>query len=30
LFEGVPPLNLEQLTARAASSVLHVSYRVLR
>ncbi|MET8091249.1 dihydrofolate reductase family protein [Micromonospora sp. NPDC005220] len=29
LFEGVPPLNLEQLTARAASSVLHVTYRVL-
>ncbi|MEV4121875.1 dihydrofolate reductase family protein [Micromonospora sp. NPDC049645] len=29
LFEGVPPLNLEQVTARAASSVLHVTYRVL-
>jgi dihydrofolate reductase len=29
LFDGVPPLNLEQLTARAATSVLHVTYRVL-
>ncbi|MBM0278991.1 dihydrofolate reductase family protein [Micromonospora tarensis] len=29
LFEGVPPLNLEQLTSRAASTVLHVTYRVL-
>ncbi|WP_220090565.1 dihydrofolate reductase family protein [Micromonospora noduli] len=29
LFEGVPPLNLEQMTARAASTVLHVTYRVL-
>jgi dihydrofolate reductase len=29
VFEGVPPLNLEQVTARAASTVLHVTYRVL-
>ncbi|MFI6233892.1 dihydrofolate reductase family protein [Micromonospora sp. NPDC050784] len=29
LFEGVPPLNLEHVTARAASTVLHVTYRVL-
>ncbi|MEH1167057.1 dihydrofolate reductase family protein [Micromonospora sp. CPCC 205539] len=29
LFEGVPPLKLEQVTSRAASSVLHVTYRVL-
>jgi dihydrofolate reductase len=29
VFEGVPPLKLEQVTARAASSVLHVTYRVL-
>lgn len=29
LFEGVPPLRLEQVTARAARSVLHVTYRVL-
>ncbi|PPS69844.1 MULTISPECIES: dihydrofolate reductase family protein [Streptomyces] len=28
LFEGVPPLELEQLTARAASRVTHVTYRV--
>ncbi|MFG1918665.1 dihydrofolate reductase family protein [Micromonospora sp. NPDC048898] len=28
MFEGVPPLNLEQVTARAASSVVHVTYRV--
>ncbi|MEU9228161.1 dihydrofolate reductase family protein [Streptomyces massasporeus] len=28
LFEGVPPLRLEQLTARAASRVTHVTYRV--
>ena len=27
--KGVPPLNLEQVTARAASTVLHVTYRVL-
>lgn len=30
LFEGVPPLKLEQVTARAASTVTHVTYRVLR
>nr|WP_211658971.1 dihydrofolate reductase family protein [Phytoactinopolyspora halophila] len=29
LFEGVPPLNLEQVDSRAASSVTHVTYRVL-
>jgi dihydrofolate reductase len=28
LFEGVPPLRLEQVHARAASSVTHVTYRV--
>jgi dihydrofolate reductase len=28
LFEGVPPLKLEQVKARAASSVTHVTYRV--
>ena len=30
LFEAVPPLRLEQVWARAASTVLHVTYRVLR
>jgi len=29
LFEGVPPLNLQQIESRAASSVTHVTYRVL-
>ncbi|MFE6337919.1 dihydrofolate reductase family protein [Streptomyces sp. NPDC057806] len=29
LFEGVPPLRLEQVTSRAASLVTHVTYRVL-
>jgi dihydrofolate reductase len=29
LFDGVPPLNLEQVDSRAASSVTHVTYRVL-
>ncbi|MEU8422989.1 dihydrofolate reductase family protein [Micromonospora sp. NPDC048835] len=29
LFDGVPSLKLEQVTARAASAVLHVTYRVL-
>jgi dihydrofolate reductase len=29
LFEGVPPLELEQVTARSASLVTHVTYRVL-
>ncbi|MFJ4280492.1 dihydrofolate reductase family protein [Streptomyces massasporeus] len=28
LFEGVPPLELEQLTSRAASRVMHLTYRV--
>ncbi|MFJ6550891.1 dihydrofolate reductase family protein [Streptomyces luteogriseus] len=28
LFEGVPPLELEQLRSRAASRVTHVTYRV--
>ncbi|MFD7247020.1 dihydrofolate reductase family protein [Streptomyces massasporeus] len=28
LFEDVPPLELEQLTSRAASRVTHVTYRV--
>jgi dihydrofolate reductase len=30
LFEGVPPLRLEQVRSRAASGVTHVSYRVRR
>jgi dihydrofolate reductase len=29
LFEGVPPLNLEQVRARASRTVTHVTYRVL-
>lgn len=29
LFDGVPPVNLEQVKSRAASSVTHVTYRVL-
>ncbi|NEA98784.1 dihydrofolate reductase family protein [Streptomyces sp. SID13726] len=29
LFEGVPPLKLEQLGARSAKLVTHVTYRVL-
>jgi dihydrofolate reductase len=29
LFEGVPPLKLEQVRSRAASLVTHVTYRVL-
>ena len=29
LFDGVPPLKLEQVTARAAKSVTHVTYHVL-
>ena len=29
LFADVPPLKLEQVTSRAASSVTHVTYRVL-
>lgn len=30
LFDGVPPLNLEQVTSRSASQILHVTYRVTR
>jgi dihydrofolate reductase len=30
VFDGVPPLNLEQVSARVASTVIHVTYRVLR
>jgi dihydrofolate reductase len=30
LFDGVPPMNLEQVYARAASRVTHLTYRVLR
>ncbi|MFF8879990.1 dihydrofolate reductase family protein [Streptomyces flaveolus] len=30
LFEGVPPLDLEQVTSRPASLVTHVTYRVPR
>lgn len=30
LFDGVPPLNLEQVASRAARSVTHLLYRVLR
>jgi len=29
LFEGVPPLQLGQVKSRAATSVTHVTYRVL-
>ncbi|MGH3859661.1 dihydrofolate reductase family protein [Actinokineospora sp.] len=29
IFDGVPPLNLEQVASRAASAVTHVTYRVL-
>jgi dihydrofolate reductase len=29
LFEGVPPLQLEQVKSRAANAVTHVTYRVL-
>lgn len=29
LFEGVPPLRLEQLSSRAATQVTHLRYRVL-
>ncbi|MDX2825289.1 dihydrofolate reductase family protein [Streptomyces ipomoeae] len=29
LFDGVPSLNLEQVESRAASTVTHVTYRVL-
>lgn len=30
LFDGVPALSLEQIYTRAASTVTHVTYRVLR
>jgi dihydrofolate reductase len=30
LFDGVPPLRLEQMSGRSASLVTHVTYRVLR
>jgi dihydrofolate reductase len=29
LFDGVPPLNVEQVESRPASSVTHLTYRVL-
>jgi dihydrofolate reductase len=29
LFDGVPPLNLQQVKSRAASAVTHLTYRVL-
>jgi dihydrofolate reductase len=29
LFEGVPPLSLEQVSSRAATAVTHLTYRVL-
>ena len=30
VFDGVPPLKLEQVSSRAASLVTHVTYRVMR
>ena len=30
LFDGVPPLDLEQLESRTTSGITHVTYRVLR
>ena len=30
LFDGVPPLNLEQVDSRSASSVTHLRYRVVK
>jgi dihydrofolate reductase len=30
LFEGVPPLRLEQISSRPASLVTHIRYRVVR
>jgi dihydrofolate reductase len=30
LFDGVPPLNLEQIGSRSASLVTHVRYRIVR
>jgi hypothetical protein len=28
LFDGVPPLKLEQVSSRAASLAVHVTYRI--
>ena len=30
IFDGVPPLRLEQISSRAATQVTHVTYRVVR
>ncbi|MBA2336448.1 MAG: dihydrofolate reductase family protein [Acidimicrobiia bacterium] len=30
IFDGVPPLTLEQISSRAATQVTHVAYRVVR
>jgi dihydrofolate reductase len=30
VFDGVPPLNLDQISSRAASLVTHVTYRMVR
>ncbi|MFD2265259.1 dihydrofolate reductase family protein [Lacibacterium aquatile] len=30
IFDGVPPLKLEQVSSRAASTVTHITYRVIR
>ena len=30
IFDGVPPLSLEQVSSRAASLVTHVTYRIVR
>ena len=30
IFDGVPPLRLQQVSARAASLVTHVTYELLR
>ncbi|MEU8818583.1 dihydrofolate reductase family protein [Actinoplanes sp. NPDC048796] len=30
LFDGVPPLNLERISSRAASLVTHVTYTIKR
>jgi hypothetical protein len=29
VFDGVPPLKLEQISSRAASVVTHVTYRIV-
>ena len=29
IFDGVPPLKLDQVTSRAATPVTHATYRVL-